>query len=311
MTKECKYIINIYRLEHRYSDMKPFHALTPYGKFKVTINDDIEIDYKTREPTKQGYLLSIGGKNTCVFINIPITGDTALLTNLKTTNGGCEVNDKIISGENTIGMVNLAFTIVREINPQIRYIQLEDESDFPCTTSEGHQVGISMLLYEFAFYQETYYEKRFGAYLLDPDLRKMYNERKKGYDEKLPEKFSFHNRDLEELLQPIYHQSSTWRDFFEKITNLPNKCEKIFPWYKYAMYIIFKNVSFERNTWLINLYNNPKLFTVKYSKLSSNYSGGRRKTLRNNISKYKYDIYNSNNYFDKLNYDVIYNLKYK
>jgi hypothetical protein len=288
-----------------------FYAITQYGTFLITINDDIFVDPKTRETKKRGILLSVGGKKTkCVFINIPNTGDTAKLTNLKTKDGGCEVNDKFISGQDTIGMVNLAFTFVREINTKIKYIWLEDESDFPCELSNGRMVGISMTLYQLIFYQASYYETRFGAYLTNPDLRKMYNERKKGFDEKPPEDFQFHNRDLEEILRPIYSESSSWKEFFQKIHHIPNVCEVLFPWYKYAMSIIFKNVSFERQEWLINLYQNPKVFPVKYEKKTA-LQGGRRKTRRADASKYKYDIYNSNIYYEHLDYDVIYNLKYK
>jgi hypothetical protein len=56
--------------------------------------------------------LSVGGKHTCVFLSIPDNSDTAHLTILKTKDGGCEITGEVISGQNTVGMVNFAFTIL-------------------------------------------------------------------------------------------------------------------------------------------------------------------------------------------------------
>ena len=49
---------------------------TSFGKFRVTINDDYNIDPMTREFTKIGKIFSIGGKNNCVFISAPNPGYT-------------------------------------------------------------------------------------------------------------------------------------------------------------------------------------------------------------------------------------------
>jgi hypothetical protein len=277
---------------------------TKFGTFRVNIVNDVTTNPMTRETTKIGITLSVGGKNTCVFIKVPDYKDTAHLTNLKTKDGGCELTDKKISGENTIGMVNLAFTIIREICPHIKYIKLEDKSDFTCVFENGMKVGISMIYYEFAFYQESYYQKRFGAYLKDTTLRELYNERIKGFNEKLPTYFSFNNKDLDVILTPIYLQSNTWKDFFQKLYTMPNVCQIMFPWYRDAMTEIFKGVSFERQTWVIDMYNNPKLFDVEYTKLNV----GGRKSRKNIV--YKYDIYNSDEYIEKPFYEDIYNMKY-
>jgi hypothetical protein len=293
--------------------MPSYHYSTEYGVFRITINDDTYIDQQTRSIVKIGKLLTVGGRNSCVFISIPDKQDTAHLTNLKTKDGGCEVNEKKISGLSTIGMVNLAFTIVKEVAPYIQYIKLSDESDFTCTFDDGiTKVGISMILYEFILYQQTYYEKRFGAYLKEPIIRALYEERKKGFQGILPEHFSFNNPDLENILRPIYKQSTTWEDFFEKIKPMPNVCQILFPWYKFAIQKIFDDMSFERMTWIINLENNPKVFHVAYTITKTTYGGGKRnKTRKDTSSQYKYDIYNSSEPSnDRLSYEELYNLKY-
>jgi hypothetical protein len=292
--------------------MPTYHFKTEYGTFRVTMKDDIQYLHKNGQIIEEphGTLLSIGGKNTCVFFNIPEEGDTAHLTNLKTKDGGCEVNDALISGLSTIGMVNLGFTIIRTISPNIKYIKLSDKSDFTCTFQNGMEVGISMTLYEMMFYQESYYEKRYGAYLQNPVLRELYQTSKKGFKETLPEHFSFRNKDLEEILRPIYSESTTWEDFFKKIKPIPNVCQKIFPWYTSAMYEVFKGISFERNEWLIDLYNNPKLLNVNYSVIKK-LEGGRKRTRKNDQTIYKYDIYNSLKTYDIPFYDKLYDIKYR
>jgi hypothetical protein len=288
--------------------MPEYTYKTLYGTFRVTISDDNDHDTMSRRVTKLGTNISIGGKNTCVFFSVPVDKNTAYLSNLKTTDGGCEITDKIISGKNTVGMVNLGITIIRKIAPHIQYIRLEDMSDFPCKFDNGSVVGISMMLYELAFYQQAYYERRFGAYLLNDTMRKMYEDYKSGFLEHLPNDFSFNNKDLEDILRPLYLESKNWKEFFDKVHELPNVCQILFPWYRSAMMIIFKGVSFERQVWYIDLKNNSHIFPVEYTVLKEQ-KGGKRKT-RKNIN-YPYSIYNSDTYYNQLSYDHIYNLKYK
>jgi hypothetical protein len=282
---------------------------TKYGIFRVTISDDTNINLDTRRPIKTGTLLSIGGKNTCVFFSIPNDTNTAYLTNLKTKDGGCELTEKKISGQDTIGMVNLGFTIIRTIAPHIQHVSLDDMSDFPCELENGKIVGMSMMMYEFAFYQQAYYEMRFGAYLKNEVLRKLYEEYKSGFEDSLPTNFSFNNKDLEGILRPLYEESGNWKEFFQKVKQLPNVCQILFPWYRTAIMIIFKGISFERQEWIIDLYNNPKLIPVEYTEEKPTQKGGKRKTRKQ--VNYPYDMYTSDTYTNQLFYDEIYNLKYK
>jgi hypothetical protein len=282
---------------------------TDYGTFRVTINDDIRIDTQTRTQTKIGLRLSVGGNNKCVFINIPDDSDTAHFLNLKTKDGGCEVYSKLITGKDTVGMVNLAFTILKEIAPHINRVKLEDESDFTCTLPNGSIAGISMTVYDLLFYEQAYYERRFNAYLIDSDLRKLYETRKKGFQETLPKGFTFHNEDLNELITPIYKESTTWRDFLDKVHTMPNTCQYIYPWYRHAIKEIFKHFPVERQDWMIELYDNPKVETITYAVEKK--KGGRRKTRKNDNSIYTYTFHHLAGAIERPFYDEIYAIKYK
>jgi hypothetical protein len=290
--------------------MSSRHLKTAYGTFRVTINDDTRINVQTREQTKIGTRLSVGGNNTYVFISVSDTSDTAHLLNLKTKDGGCDAYNKLITGKNTVGMVNLAFTVLKQIAPHIKRVKLEDESDFTCTLPNGSTAGISMTVYDLLFYEQAYYERRFNAYLINPDIRKLYEKYKQGFQQKLPNDFSFHNKDLNEMLIPIYLESTTWRDFLDKIHTIPNTCEVLYPWYKYAIREIFNNFPVERQNWMIELYDNPKIETVQYT-VEKLLKGGRRKTRKSNDSIYKYTFAHLVDSIERPFYDIVYDLKYK
>lgn len=278
---------------------------TQYGIFRVIVNEDTKIDLETRQQKKLGITISIGGKDKCVYIKAPLNSSTAELVNLKVKNSECELTGKTISGDNTVGMVNLAFEVLRKEAPHIKYIYLEDKSDFDCKMSNGDIGGISLALYEIMFHQNTWYERRFGAYLKNDDLRVRYEKSKKNFKNKKPDDFSFRNEDLQKLLEPVYNETNTWEEFFEKVYTNPKKCEIIFPWYKNALKEIMDDISYERQSWIIDLIDNPMLKIVEFEKVKNIYGGGKtkRKSRKNNNIEYT-------PYYPLLSYEVMYNLKY-
>lgn len=251
---------------------------TDAGIFKVVIKDDIYTDINTRVQSVIGKLISVGGKNTCVFINSPNEECVALLVNVKTRDGGCEINEKTISGPNTITMVNLAFTIVREVSPHIKTIKLEDRSAFTCYLDDGKSFGISLALYELAFHQSTWYERHFGATLLSESAQSIYIKAKEGFDKPKPESFNFNNKNLNELLTPIYLQTKTWREFFTEIYKIDKRCQIMFPWYKFAVSLAMNDILYEGQILQIDLYKKDKLNTVNYTEVKM---GGSRKMKEN------------------------------
>jgi hypothetical protein len=276
---------------------------TKAGIFKVIINDDIYINTNTREQKPVGKLISIGGKNTCVFIKISNDSTTGRLENVKTLCGGCEINDKIISGINTITMVNLAFTVVKQIAPHVKLLELDDASVFTCYLDDGRSFGISLALYELAFHQSTWYERHFGAKLLTPSAEEAYTKAKAGFDSPKPLFFDFPNN-LEKLLMPIYTKTSTWKDFFAEIYKIDKKCRIMFPWYKKAVTLAMNGFSYEGQFRVIDIYKIPN---VEYKETRI---GGDRKSRKSKFMEYgEPDDY----LIQKLNYiqnDEIYKLNF-
>ena len=164
---------------------------TKYGSFNMWISNDIKTDPITRKQTIIGKTLAIGAKNKCVYIKIPNSGDTVYLHNVKTYDGGCEINDMLIKGEKTVGMVNLAFNIIKQSKPHIKYISLDDRSNFSCHIGDNKYIGVSLDAYNLLFHQKTWYEKNFGAYLQDKEINDIYMAKKENFYKPKPENFSF------------------------------------------------------------------------------------------------------------------------
>lgn len=249
---------------------------------------------------KTGIMLGVGGNDICVFIKIPTESSIAELLNLKTYNSHCEISGKKVSGENTCAMVNLAFTIVRDIAPHIKTIYLEDKSDFQCTLSNGKGVGISMALYEFMFHKQTWYERHFGAYLKNETLRGIYESSKSKFTQEKSADFSFQCKDLQTLLSPLYEKTKTWEEFFTEVYQHPKKCEIIFPWYQRAILQITNGVSYERQSWLIDLYDNPLTELIPYEIIRTTKGGGKTRRKHRHFTPLQ----------STMSYDERYDLKY-
>lgn len=278
--------------------MSEFIVKTSFGKFRITINDDIHIDITTRKLNTIGKIITVGGKNKCVGINAPYNSDTAHLLNIKRIGGGCELDDADISGIKTVNMLNLAFTFLIKEMPNIKYVKLEDRSDIPCTLKNGSIIGISLASHQLLFHQKTWYERYFDAKLINPVLRQLYENSKINFNKKA-ESFNFINNDLNTLLTPLLYESKSWKDFFDKINVMENKCEIIVFWYSYALKEIFQGVSFERQDWIIDLKN---INSIYYTLLKNQHGGERMKTR----------IYKNSEYMsiNQLSYDDIVNYKF-
>jgi hypothetical protein len=234
-----------------------FELNTKYGIFKMWLSNDIDIDRVTRKQIVIGKTLALGAKNKCLYITIPNTGDTAHLHNVKTADGGCEVQDAIIKGEKTVGMINLAFNIIKLSKPNIKYVTLDDRSNFMCYIGDNKYLGVSLNAYNFLFYQQTWYEKNFGAYLQDEKLNNEYIAKKENFYKRKPANFYFNNIDLDSHKQFLYNTTPDWKTFFDLVHKLENPCRVILPWYKSAISNILGTNTYFEETWIIDLYKIP------------------------------------------------------
>ena len=255
---------------------EPRFLKTSAGIFKVTINDDMHLDQATREMKLMGKLISVGGKNTCVFIKTSNEFPEAYLANVITREGGCEINDKKISGNNTIIMIKLAFTIVKEIALHVRTLKLQDTSSFSCELPNNKSFGINLSLYELAFHNATWYERHFNARIPVQSADIQYMNAKKGFNEPKPTNFDFNNNDLNDILMPIYIKTTTWKEFFSEIYKMEHKCRIMFPWYKEAIMLAMGGISYENQFRAIDIYSEPN-GAIEYKEVKMGSRGGTRK----------------------------------
>ena len=230
---------------------------TAYGKFELRIGEIKDRD--TQEI--QEYTINLGSKETkCINLTIPSKYTNHRWGNLLFVKGKgvCSI-DKHISDKFTQHMVLLSFTIARNLNPNLMGVVLEDESGFMCNLPNGKSIQVAMKDFHLAFHESTWYEYYFDAMIVRDnniyiDLKA--NFRNPDYK---PQYFDFRNSELQDILQPLYESTYTWREFFDLISETfgSKKCAIVYPWLKSALYIIFDNNNiFENIKWYINFEEN-------------------------------------------------------
>ncbi len=251
-----------------------FVASTEFGLFQIKI-------------TNRDYI-SIGTGNDCVQIAYSVKKNTATLDWLETEKGGCEETGKSIHGKDTIAMVDLGLTILRQMYPHVnKTIYLRDSSKFICILPDGRRYHISNSIYNFLLKGKTYYQDRFNAEPVDEFSKSLIDMYQKTWTTtNVPNDFDFKNPEIELLLEPIKRDSKTWQEFFQNIYKKYGRdsCTIIAPWYLEAydkiarLGAIHGSIS---SDWCFNLDTRPMvLYTITKTIIKS--------TTRKNFS---YDPY--------------------
>lgn len=220
---------------------------TLFGKFKIRIDDRN---------------INVGGRTFCV--NIALYEKETSLYWLKTDEGGCELNEKDIQGDNTVRMTDLAFSLLRKHYPERNgVVTLLDDSGFSWKDTKGKKYKTNFLKGYLLMNRKTWYEDKFGAVMCDQDIYKLYRERAdNNFNDptKKPESFDFMNRDVAEILDPLYKNSRTWGEFIQKIKDKYNesKYKLIYNWYRQAIYIIFEGMEINQD-WKIDISQRPNI----------------------------------------------------
>jgi hypothetical protein len=285
--------------------MKEFYVIPTIGQFKVTITPNYDFYNRTKI---NNYVLNVGGQmDKCVNITIHSEDsnkkEEMILSWAEVIGKNCTVDSEIIRGDATVKMVELAFTIAKEIAPYAKYISLQDMSFFNCKTPNGIK-KVSLPPYYIAFNDKTWYEDKFKAVLSNDNDYIQYKKCIKSlYSENIkPSYFNFGNNSLKEILLPLYLESKTWKDFFNLIDlNYPDtKCVLMYPWIDSAFSMIFKENGctdlYTGKEWKIDLKHIPK---IHYYQINSVKKGG--KAIQSN----QYDNYRNIDYNNVMKWDYI------
>jgi len=277
------------------------------GKFSFTVQKSVSKTYGKNDA--QFEYLKIGGDDMCVEYKFPkhpnnnqgvkqSRAEPVELQWLHTAGQRCVNNSDIeINKENTVFLFNVSIQVLKKYIPDVHFIEFLDNSHFFCKipkqelakqlTQKTQQQKTKMFLphYYFLFHEgKTWYDAKFGAYPADPTQRSIYQAFPGNFvnPDKKPKSFDFMNDDLNEMFQPIWAKTKTWKEFIDKIRTVPEICAKTYPWYLRASNIIRENQMLPEK-WMIDVSTISPIETI----------GGSRKTKEGTPKKmveYIYDI---------------------
>lgn len=231
---------------------------TEYGKFQLKIV--VTLDRNTNQP--KSFTINIGSKTKqCVQLQVPAreTNKTDALLIWVEADEECSLERYIQKGL-AQHMVLLGITLVRQINPKIKTISFDDTSSFKCALPDDTEIRVPMKAFHIAFHGSTWYEYYFDA-MLKQDHAKYCDSKKNLYDPHYkPDEFNFINGELQEELEPLYNASSTWYEFFQRISKKYDnkKCSVIYPWISSAITSILNGNLYDHPKWYIDLEANQK-----------------------------------------------------
>ena len=228
--------------------------------------------------TNRDYI-TIGTKNDCVQIAYNIKQNTAHLDWLGTEKGGCEgmpeskdEGGKEIHGKDTIKMVDLGFTILKQLYPNVNNpITLRDSSKFKCRLPDNNTTSISSMIYNLLLSGQTYYQSRFNAVLKYKESELAYDEfvKARNNPELFNKTYDFNNKDLNMVLSPILYNSNNWGDFFKKMYDTfgRNTCALMHSWYLDVYGFLAKQPI--HTDWIIDISERPFIDYIIINKNNS------------------------------------------
>lgn len=181
-------------------------------------------------------------------------------------------------------MVIIGISVARSLNKNIKRINLDDTSSFQCALPNEKEYKVPMKPFHIAFHGATWYEYYFDAMLKknhDQYEKSKYNRYKSEFK---PKEFDFVNQELQQELEPLYHTTLNWNDFFEAIADKygKKKCGIVYPWIHKAINTMLDSNLYDQTEWYIDLEENikkNKTPIVSFT-LQKIVSGGRRSTIK-------------------------------
>lgn len=150
--------------------------------------------------------------------------------------GTCSENKELPHGEGTVDMINTSMSFVKQICPFVKEFKLNDASTKKCDNGSI----ISLPLFYLIQYEMTWYERRFNAYLKEPNYTNYKNTVAKSMSAILPsfDRFSrifIKNTPdvIKNEIKSIYTEGDKIKDFFRKLYDKYGKsmgCIILQPW---------------------------------------------------------------------------------
>jgi hypothetical protein len=271
--------------------------------------------YLTIKQSSQIHTLQIGGpKGDCVSITVNTPQSILVERGLHKLDSAtipflawdsrCAVSPALQRGQGTVHMIRTILSETVKKYPYIKQFTLIDNSHISC--ENGKQ--IALLYMSIAEHSNSWYERQFGAQIVDPTLRAKYQkgiqalqtaELKLSWDDFVSLLETVMNQSTRSSLQPYYTSSSTYSDFFKTLLEKEGKrraCTYLGSWIDIFFQYLFQ---FDPTStqWAIPVLSVEQI-PVEEELLSgkpSNQLGGRR-TLRKRTGS-KHQRVNSSDFY--------------
>jgi hypothetical protein len=221
--------------------------------YKIRVKDFIfhvqkTISHKYTAKDIEYDFIKLGGEDMCVEYKWDRRNPTTAELQWLHTEGRRCVDDgnggMKIRGENTLLLFRISVQLLRQYVPEVQTIEFLDNSHFACKLPNQKTAKIFLNHYYFLFHHgHTWYDEKMGACPVDETQREIYMKFADRFVDPSakPISFDFMNHDLNELFQPMWRSSNTWKDFFVKLRRIPDLCAKAYPWYLRASHAIRRN----------------------------------------------------------------------
>lgn len=257
--------------------------------FKIVTNDYSYILTITKK-SDSSFIIKLGGykKRDCITL---ITYGEGQYKNIATLpfikkDSDCAINKSLESGTH---LINTGLTFIKKIS-HIQYVLLDDVSNIKCSNGRD----LSLACFYFVRYQETWYEKNFGAELESEKDRDSYLILKNNWNishNKIPtndfiiylKNWNISNETID-ILSSIYEKTSTYKEFFDTLFELEGKnksCILLQHWLDQFMNVVLHFGLYNR-TWRIPT---EKIVPVKLIQREEIVGGGSRYTRKMNKLK--------------------------
>lgn len=293
----------------RKDKIEEYYVISPVYTFKVSVI--FVKHFRDFSKLLHTELTVRGNYDKCVNIIIPLP-DAHNSKELKLSwkelqKNKCIVDKEIIKGTTTVEMVRLALFIAHKIAPYTEYATVDDMSFFYCDTPLGVEKTTLPPFY-IALYGKTWYEDKFNAMITNRDDYVKYKQsiNALGDSKFKPDYFNFGNKQIEDILLPLYIKVNTWADFFKLIVHLypQDKYILMYPWLENAIKMIFRESGgdslYSGMAWTIQLKNIPKMDNYKLS----NELNAKFDRYYDDDYMMQYDRYRWVNYQDVLDWDI-------
>lgn len=225
-----------------------FKIKRAYHKFGAIVMYD-GMSHRTR--------VSVGGKHTCVHLSVYDDDNSPNLDGLG-YNEDCIMGVPMDKHGGTVVMLKSSLKFLTYLFPNIQSIMFKDASSIPFQ----HNNSISLADLYIAKHRKTWYQMYFSA---TPENKERYEEQLRSVNNEMdkPKSLTFNKfydryiklfekkiliRNIESILEPIYNDSESVRDFIQ-MTSISHKDCRIFDkWLSYYMNDIGCNIS---NTYFI------------------------------------------------------------